>query len=48
MGLLPKAQLIGALTHKVGALVVVLALAWAAWLLRRQYSRVQGHVMRED
>jgi hypothetical protein len=48
MGLLPKAQLIGALTHKVGALVVVLALAWAAWLLRHQYPRVQDHVMRED
>jgi hypothetical protein len=48
MGLLPKAQLIGALTHKVGALVVVLALAWGAWLLRRQYPRVQDHVMQED
>jgi hypothetical protein len=48
MGLLPKAQLIGALTHKIGALVVVLALGWAASLLRRQYPRVQDHVMRED
>jgi hypothetical protein len=48
MGLLPKAQLIGALTHKVGALVVVLALAWGAWLLRRQYPRVRDHVMQED
>jgi hypothetical protein len=48
MGLLPKAQLIGALTHKIGALVVVLARGWGVWLLRRQYARVQGHVMRED
>jgi len=48
MGLLPKAQLIGALTHKIGAIVVVLAVGWGAWLLRRQYPRVQDHVMRED
>jgi len=48
MGLLSKAQLIGALTHKIGALVVVLALAWGTWLLRQQYPRVQGHVVRED
>jgi hypothetical protein len=28
--------------------VVVLARGWGVWLLRRQYARVQGHVMRED
>ena len=48
MGLLPKAQIIGAVTHKLGALVTVLALAWGAWLLRRQYPRLDGHVMREN
>jgi hypothetical protein len=48
MGLLPKAQLIGGLTHKAGALVVVLSLAWGAWLLRRQYPRLADHVLNED
>ena len=37
-GLLAKSQVIGALTHKLGALVVVLALAWGAWLLRQQFQ----------
>lgn len=40
LDLLPKAQLMGGLTHKLGALVVVLSLAWAAWLLHRCYPRV--------
>ncbi|MDO8449294.1 MAG: hypothetical protein Q7T10_10870 [Rhodoferax sp.] len=48
IGLLPKAQLIGGLTHKAGALVVVLSLAWGAWLLRRQYPRLADHVLNED
>ena len=39
MGLLAKAPLIGGLTHKLGALVIVGALAWAGWLLRLQYAR---------
>lgn len=39
MGLLPKAQLLGGLTHKAGAFTVLLALAWAAWLLRLEYLR---------
>ncbi|WP_114970007.1 zinc ribbon domain-containing protein [Rhodoferax ferrireducens] len=47
LGLLSKAQLIGDLTHKLGALVVLLALGWAAWLLRRQYSRVVRPVVEE-
>jgi hypothetical protein len=42
LGLLAKAQLIGGLIHKLGALVVLLALGWGAWLLRRQYPRVDG------
>lgn len=48
LGLLPKAQLIGGLTHKLGALVVVLALGWGAWLLQRQYPRREDHVRQED
>ena len=40
MGLLPRAQLIGGLTHKVGACAVLLALAWGAWLLWREHARV--------
>ena len=48
MGLLPRAQFIGALTHKLGALVVLLALAWAAWLLRLQWRRRAGDVLREE
>ncbi|MEO8120348.1 MAG: hypothetical protein ABI606_13650 [Rhodoferax sp.] len=47
LGLLPRAQLIGGLTHKLGALVLLLALGWAACLLRRQYSRVAGPVADE-
>lgn len=48
LGLLPKAQLIGSLTHKAGALIVLLSLAWAAWLLRRQFRHVTDHVTRAD
>lgn len=39
MGLLPRAQLIGGLAHKLGACTVLLALAWAVWLLLRQHRR---------
>ena len=48
VGLLPKAQLMGALTHKLGALVVLLALAWASWLLALQRGRLAGDVLREE
>lgn len=48
LGLLAKSQLIGGLTHKLGALIVLLALGWGAWLLRRQYPRVDGHVRLEE
>ncbi|WP_296446602.1 hypothetical protein [Rhodoferax sp. UBA5149] len=47
LGLLPKAQLIGGLTHKLGALVLLLALGWGAWLLWRQYLRVVDYVRDE-
>ena len=47
MGLRPRAQFIGAATHKLGALVVWLALGWAAWLLVLQRRRIGGEVLHE-
>lgn len=38
MGLLQQSPFIGGLTHKFGALLTLLALAWAAWVLRRQWG----------
>ena len=49
LGLLPRAPLIGALTHKLGAAVLLLALAWAAWLLVLQRRRIgAGEVLHEQ
>ena len=49
MGLRPRAQTIGALTHKLGALVLLAALAWAAWVLALQRRRIgAGEVLHED
>jgi hypothetical protein len=48
LGWLGKSQFIGGLTHKLGALVVLLSLGWAAWLLHQQHSKVDGHVRQED
>lgn len=39
-GLLKRAQSLGWLTHKLGALVVLFSLGWGAWLLKRQYARL--------
>jgi hypothetical protein len=39
LGLLPKAQIIGAVVHKLGALVVILSLGWGAWVLRVQHQK---------
>ncbi len=47
MGLLQRAPLIGALTHKLGALVLLLSLAWAAWVLQRQRQRIAGELLHE-
>jgi hypothetical protein len=47
MGLLPRAPFIGALTHKLGALVMLLSLVWAAWLLILQRRRMAGGVQQE-
>jgi hypothetical protein len=48
LGWLNKSPFIGGLTHALGALVVLLSLAWAAWLLRQQYSRLDGFVRQDD
>lgn len=48
MGMLNRAQFIGAVTHKLGALVLLLALAWAAWVLKLQHEHIAGDVLRED
>ena len=47
MGLRRRAQFIGAATHELGALVVLLALGWAAWLLVLQRRRIGGEVLHE-
>jgi hypothetical protein len=49
MGLRPRAQSIGALTHKLGALVLLLALSWAAWVLVLQRRNIgAGEVLHEQ
>ena len=48
VGWLNKSPFIGGLTHALGALVVLMALAWAAWLLRQQYPRLDGFVRQDD
>ena len=40
-GLLKRAQGLGWLVHKLGALVVLLAIAWAAWILKQQRWRLE-------
>ena len=40
LGLLERSQGIGWFVHKLGAIVVLLALAWAAWRLWQQKSRL--------
>jgi hypothetical protein len=48
MGLLQRAPFLGALTHKLGALVLLTALAWAAWVLVLQRRRIGGEVRVEE
>jgi hypothetical protein len=48
MNALARSQAIGRTTHALGAVVVLLALAWAAWILRRQHARIAGHVLHEE
>jgi len=48
LGVLPHAQSIGTSTHRLGAMVLLLALAWGAWLLKVQRSRVAGEGLQKD
>lgn len=48
MGLRPRAQALGSATHKLGALVLLLALAWAGWVLALQRGRITPAVLHED
>jgi len=47
MNVLHRAQRIGAVTHALGAGVMLLALAWGAGVLRLQRRRLAGHVLLE-
>lgn len=42
LGLLPRAQALGTLTHRIGAGVLLLSLGWAGWVLKLQRERVAG------
>lgn len=48
LGLRPRARFIGAATHKLGALLMLLSLGWAAWLLVLQRRRIAGDVLLEE
>ena len=39
-GLLKRAQSLGWLTHKLGALVILVSLYWATWILRQQHAHL--------
>lgn len=47
LGLRARAPLLGAITHRLGALVVLLALGWAAWVLLWQRRRLGANLLRE-
>ena len=47
MGLLAHAPSIGLAVHRLGALVLLLALGWAGWLLVLQRRRIGGQVLSE-
>ncbi len=38
LGLLQKSQFIGGVAHKLGAVVVLMALGWGVWVLKTQYA----------
>ena len=44
MGLLARAQGLGSFVHKLGALVAIGSLAWAAWVLWRQKQRLGDNI----
>ena len=41
-GLLKRSQGLGWMVHKLGALVVLTAIAWAAWVLKQQKERIDA------
>jgi hypothetical protein len=47
LGLRHQAQRLGLLMHKLGAVLTLLALGWAGWLLLMQRGRRAGVVLRE-
>lgn len=48
MGLVSKAQFLGALVHKLGAIVVLVALGWGVWVLKRQRARLSDAPLVDD
>lgn len=48
LGLLHRSQGLGQFIHLLGAAVVLLSLAWAAWVLRLQRARLAGDVLTEE
>ncbi len=48
MHLRGRAQALGTLVHRLGALTLLLALGWAAWLLVLQRRQISGDVPREE
>ena len=38
LGILQKSQFIGGVVHKLGAVVVLMALGWGIWVLKTQYA----------
>lgn len=48
MGLLQRAQTLGGLVHKLGAALVLLSLAWAAWIVRMQHPRLSPDTLHEE
>jgi hypothetical protein len=48
LGLLHRSQGLGQFIHMTGAVVVLVALAWAAWVLRLQHARLASDVLTEE
>jgi heme A synthase len=48
LGLLQRSQGLGQFIHLLGAVVVLVALGWAAWILRLQRGRLAGDVLTEE
>lgn len=48
LGLLQRAQGIGWLIHKLGALVVLLSIYWAGWQLWQQRKRMADHTVLDE